>query len=286
MNAQTLFKGKYLTLSIDPNGYERVTDRTGEVVAILPFIEKDGELLFGVRWEPRSAWSDDPKVEFMSSITGGIEAGEDPFLAAKREFLEEADIEAEIEDFLPLGKVHGAKCLDTTYHLFAIDISEIGNIPKNGATDGSHGESLAHNEMVDFHDLLDSGADALLFVLVGKLQLMLNGSVDEADETLDPEEVPEHENLHLINDGLARTVDDIPEGGVPDPLDADRENEEKLPIPDGRYDGTMKGYVAVVELEGIPLYVKMRFGIKCMTPVKVALTFEDGWVTTFEEGAS
>ena len=169
-NDVILHQGNYLTLSVDPHGYERVTDRTGHVIAILPFLEKEDEILLGVRWEPRSAWGTDPNVEFMSSITGGVEEGEDPFQAAKRELLEEAGIEIDLEDLLPLGKIHAAKCIDTTYHLFAVDITEIGGLPTNGKTDGSKGESLAHNELVDLGTFIQESDDAILLALASRLQ--------------------------------------------------------------------------------------------------------------------
>jgi len=170
-NDEVLFKGDYISVIKSGNGYERAHDRTGEVIAILPFVVgQDGEVLFLTRWEPRSAWGDNPQEEFMSSITGGVEEGETALGAAVREIHEEAGIECEASDFLSLGEIFGAKCLDTHYFLFAIDITECGFL-ENGITDGSTGEALAHNELADYETLIDDAADTLLLTMVLKFKL-------------------------------------------------------------------------------------------------------------------
>lgn len=256
-----LYQGNYISVILSPNGYERAHDRTGQVVGLLPFVVRpDGEVFFLTRWEPRSAWGSDPREKFMSSITGGIEEGEEPWEAAVREFHEEVGTEITREDLLYLGDIFGAKCLDTRYHLFAVDITEIG-FQENGETDGSKGEALAHNELMDFETLVEDGADALLMVMVAKFQLMCRKlDLDMVDES----------DLISVTEGTEST------SVVEEP----HLSTEWTDLPDEEYIGTLDGPWFITKDKRRK--VQMTFSLRSLVPVPVVVRFVGGWAVEYE----
>jgi 8-oxo-dGTP pyrophosphatase MutT (NUDIX family) len=67
-------------------------------------------------------WSQEELM--LSSITGGVDDGEEPVNAAARELHEETGMQAPASEFQDLGIVRGAKSSDTIYHLFAVDVTK------------------------------------------------------------------------------------------------------------------------------------------------------------------
>lgn len=169
---QQISSGKYLNLFISPFGYEYVHDRTGRLVAVLPFrIRPDGDLDFVGRWEPRSCWGDGMEVAFLSSITGGIEEGEAPLNAAVRELAEEGGVEVSPKEMIFLGTSRNAKALDTEVFLYAVNLGE-KEIQDNGPGDGTDGEKNSWNEWVNFETILEKAPDPLLSVMLLKLLMV------------------------------------------------------------------------------------------------------------------
>jgi 8-oxo-dGTP pyrophosphatase MutT (NUDIX family) len=105
------------------SGYDYLhEDRcNGHIVSILPYrLESRGREVL-LRREITPCWS--MTIPMISSITGGVDDGEDPIAAAVRELEEEAGYAAGIREMLPLGTTFGPKSADTVYHLFAVDLT-------------------------------------------------------------------------------------------------------------------------------------------------------------------
>ena len=173
---ETLHKGKFVSLMLHDNPkfkYEFTHEHRcgGHIVAVLPIHPDRGML---VRHEFTSCW--DLEKLNLSSITGGWEQSRHPtpIDTVIEELREEAGIILNDEDqIMSLGTCRGAKSSDNMYHLFAADLSS-GFSEVDIETDGSHLESLAHNEWMP-HGLqmdslngvqwFDEGVDPLLYVL-------------------------------------------------------------------------------------------------------------------------
>lgn len=163
-------QGKYLNLFVSDYGYEYVHDRTGNLVAVLPFrVTSDVKLEFIGRFEPRSAWG---PGDHLSSVTGGVEEGEAPLDAGVRELYEEVGLSVSPEEMLTLGTCHNAKALDTLVHLYAVDASG-REAMRNGPGDGTEGEKQSYNEWVGLETILNEAGDPLLSVMLTRLLVQL-----------------------------------------------------------------------------------------------------------------
>ncbi len=173
---QQISQGKYLNLFVSDFGYEYCHDRTGELVAVLPFRIRDGGLEISGRFEPRTAWGGEGSAH-LSSVTGGVEPGEAPLDAAVRELCEEVGVEAEPADMIDLGTSANAKALDTKVFLYAVDLKDT-EILRNGLGDGTAGEKSSWNEWVGFSTILETAPDPLLYVLLLRLFAVLKPTVE------------------------------------------------------------------------------------------------------------
>ena len=183
-----LHEGKFLSLKLHDNPdfkYEFTHEQRcdGHIVAVLPVHPEYGML---IRNEFTSCWGEDEL--HISSITGGWEKDKHPtpIDTAIAELREEAGIVLESEDqLISLGTCRGAKSSDSVYHLFAADLGA-GFTEVDIVGDGSHLETLAHNEWVphgfDGDSLVglewfENGADPLLHVMYLRFRFSLDDSV-------------------------------------------------------------------------------------------------------------
>lgn len=169
MKIETLHNNSWLSLRkiIDPlNGvsgyiYSHETRCNGNIVAILPFKNTNNGISIMLRNEITPCWSMESSI---SSITGGVDMGNTPRKTAMHELKEEAGYIADITEFVSLGTCRGSKSNDTTYHLFAIDVTDKYRTNANG--DGSELEKKANC----FWANNASGAvDPLVYTLMYKL---------------------------------------------------------------------------------------------------------------------
>jgi len=95
----------------------------GKIVAVLPFVPDSAGMDTRViaRMEFTPPWGLDRL--HLSSITGGIDKGEEPLRSAARELQEETGITMPEDAFISLGTVRGSKSSDTVYYLFAVDVT-------------------------------------------------------------------------------------------------------------------------------------------------------------------
>ena len=143
-----LFRNQFLAI-INREGYTfgREVRCDGKIVSLLPFrINTGGQPTeFLSRLEVCPAHGPAPE---QCSITGGVEPGQRVEEAAVQELWEEAGYCATENELICLGKVRPSKALDTTVHLFAVDVTAKKQLPPPG--DGSRFEANALVEWVTY----------------------------------------------------------------------------------------------------------------------------------------
>jgi len=136
MSDKILYEGKWLSI-VERDGwyhFSRETVRAG-VVYVLVFCNAVFHSVLG-RYEICPAHGDmEPE---LTSLSGGIEAGQDPADAAIAEVYEEAGYRVTHDQLIDLGKVNLTKSTDTIGHLYAVDVTGIERVDAPG--DGSRGE--------------------------------------------------------------------------------------------------------------------------------------------------
>jgi 8-oxo-dGTP pyrophosphatase MutT (NUDIX family) len=154
-----------------PNGeyiYSHENRCNGNIVAILPYRRAGRDAWeFGVRKEVTPAWGLEAQ---FSSVTGGVDEGKDPKEMAVIELKEETGYICEAKDLESLGTCRGTKSVDTLYHLFAVDVTDLKKGEKSG--DGSVYDTEAGFEMmVGKHELYKKVVDPIWFTMVMRLGL-------------------------------------------------------------------------------------------------------------------
>ena len=142
----------------------------GNIVAMLPFkgnIAKNLDCAMLIRKEVTPCWGMKP---VLSSITGGVEENQSPLECAVMELKEEAGYTALPNEFIPLGTCRGTKSTDTTFHLFAINVTD----KEQGEATGDGSELEAKATCV-WHDKApyDKIQDPLVSMMVMRLILKL-----------------------------------------------------------------------------------------------------------------
>ena len=101
------FTGKYFRVTVDESGYERVYQRHGVTVLAITEDEK-------IRFiEKTTTENQTPRIAL---VTGYVDDGEDPFICAKRELLEEMHCTAEAwMPFISLPMCGGLKKIQHCY---------------------------------------------------------------------------------------------------------------------------------------------------------------------------
>jgi 8-oxo-dGTP pyrophosphatase MutT (NUDIX family) len=136
---KTLFKNEWISMMSVPEKsgapyiYSHETRCNGNIVAVLLYNKDDNTVKYGVRSEKTPCWGD---TEQLSSLTGGVDKGSNPTETAVNELKEEAGLIVKKEDLEPLGTCRGTKSCDTTYHLFALDVSGLEMTEPTGEDTG------------------------------------------------------------------------------------------------------------------------------------------------------
>lgn len=107
----------------------------GRIVALLPYRKpEDGKRLeFLMREEMTPCWSTRNKI--LSTITGGVEAGQTYQQAAIAELLEETGYTVIERELINLEMSYASKSADTVYGLFSVDLT--GKEPGEATGDGT-----------------------------------------------------------------------------------------------------------------------------------------------------
>jgi ADP-ribose pyrophosphatase len=117
--------------SLKHDGYlpkiEREVMFIGNVAAVLPYCPETDEILLNQQFRMGAFLADDPDPFLFECAAGGIDDGETPEAAAKRETLEETG--CAVLDLAPVGRFYSSPgVLDEVFHLFVGRIAQ----PKAG----------------------------------------------------------------------------------------------------------------------------------------------------------
>lgn len=137
MKVKELYSNKWISLrtvedkekGVPPYVYKHVTPSDGHTIVVLPWkITDDGSTEFLTIYEVRPCWSINEKdlsMRHLQSITGAIDNGEKPEIAALRELVEETGYRATRKNITSLGTTFCSKASDTIYHMFAVDLTNV-----------------------------------------------------------------------------------------------------------------------------------------------------------------
>ena len=136
-------------------------------VVVLPYVKEDGKITkVGVMKEVNPLWGEGTHV---TTITGGIENGEDNLVAAKRELKEESGYDVEDTDkWQFICETSVSKLIDAKQPCFVVDVTglDTGEAEK----DGTINEELSSFELLDASEAIDSCKDAYIGMLLYKLE--------------------------------------------------------------------------------------------------------------------
>ena len=165
---------EWLQLRKSPDGYTYAHEIRchGQIVAVLVFRTDTEEMPILGRYERNPAHRDMSRAMdyydiplALSSITGGVEEGQCPCETAIMETGEEAGYRITEDQLIELGSVRTSKGMDTTVHLFAVDVTGMEQGEAKG--DGSQGEEEAHTEWISIDDAVGS-KDPLLATMIAR----------------------------------------------------------------------------------------------------------------------
>jgi len=111
-----------------PTGYTYAHEvkGNGNKIAIMPF-RLTGDENIPVEWllldEVTLCWEGEDA--HPHSITGTVDEGNTPLKTAKIELHEEAGFDVSEEDLIALGTCYGSKAMDTVYHLYTVDLTNV-----------------------------------------------------------------------------------------------------------------------------------------------------------------
>jgi 8-oxo-dGTP pyrophosphatase MutT (NUDIX family) len=110
----------------------------GKKIVILPYKITGPDIKFILRHELTPCWNDEKNT--ISSLTGSVE-NNNILETAVIELKEEAGYLVSEEKMVYLGHVFGSKSMDTIYHIYTVDLTNVENIGATG--DGGFSETIS-----------------------------------------------------------------------------------------------------------------------------------------------
>jgi 8-oxo-dGTP pyrophosphatase MutT (NUDIX family) len=145
MSDKVLFQSEWLAIKSTADGYEYMSQmKSDQGVAILAF--RRNPLTLVGRYEEIPPHGDDLA---LCSLTGMVDAGEQPVQTAVRELFEEAGIQVGYDEMMDLGSVRPSKASDYIIHIFAVDVGR-------GPGDGTQAEADAYCQWVNYTAAIES----------------------------------------------------------------------------------------------------------------------------------
>lgn len=135
----------------------------GNIIAVLPFRIHNYEVEYLIRKEVTPCWGLDP---VFSALTGGWEGGS--FKAdAVRELEEESGYAAEEKEFLTLNTCYGTKSTDTTFQLFAVNLTD--KVQGKALGDGSKQDTEGTVHWMNKEDIIREVNDPIVLTMLTRL---------------------------------------------------------------------------------------------------------------------
>lgn len=135
-------------------------------VVVVPYVKEGDKITkIGIMNEVNPMWGEGTHV---TTITGGVEEGEDNLVAAKRELKEEAGYDVDDSDkWQFICETNVSKLIDASQPCFAVDVTglEVGEATK----DGTVNEELSSFELLDIDDAIYKCRDAYIAMVIYKL---------------------------------------------------------------------------------------------------------------------
>ncbi len=165
---------EWLQLRKTPDGYTYAHEIRchGQIVGVLVFRTDDEHKPILGRYERNPALRDmSVPMDYynipvdLASITGGVEEGQCPCETAIMEIGEEAGYFVKEEQLIDLGTVRPSKGMDTTVHLFAVDVTGMEQGEAKG--DSSQGEEDAHTGWISIDDAV-ACRDPLMATMIAR----------------------------------------------------------------------------------------------------------------------
>lgn len=108
----------------------------------------------------------------LCSITGGMDKeGEPSYETAKRELLEEAGYDVDVNKLVYLGELYPSKQSDTLVHTFAVEITN--EVQQEIVGDGTMGEEGAYCQWMPIELAVTESKDPILHSMIAKLTIGL-----------------------------------------------------------------------------------------------------------------
>jgi 8-oxo-dGTP diphosphatase len=150
---RTLFQTKWIAVKESPRGFQYLERKGKDSVAIFLLRSSAKPQQYEVLIRQQHLCIDNREVDgvfnlFPCPITGALEEGEAPAVAAKRETYEEAGYHVELQSF---GKYIVGTQVNEICHLYYADVSGIE--PDVAPQDGTYMESIGRNEWHPFEYL-------------------------------------------------------------------------------------------------------------------------------------
>lgn len=149
----------------------------GGNVVVLPYVKENGKITkVGVMYEVNPLWGEG---QHATTVTGGIEEGEDNLEAAKRELKEESGYDVPDSDKWEfICEVNVSKLIDGKQPCFAVDIT---GVEQGEATkDGTINESLSDFKLLDTKEAINTVKDAYVGMIL--LKLIVNEPKEDEEE--------------------------------------------------------------------------------------------------------
>ena len=162
---KTLYSNEWLSIKQTDDWYVYMHQEKsdGKGVAVLGYRQIGEDVEFLGRFEQVPCHKDGA---VLCSLTGMVERGDNPLETAVKELVEESGIEKSSEYFEELGTLRSSKASDTTFFLFAVDLSDTEDKEVyEGDGDGTKGEEGSYCKWVSRQDVIQC-KDPLLMALV------------------------------------------------------------------------------------------------------------------------
>jgi 8-oxo-dGTP pyrophosphatase MutT (NUDIX family) len=144
--AVSVYKGQYLEV-LGIEGWEVTSEK--DMVVALPYFVEHGTVMVRAEYVPPYKLKHPGHTHFLTLMSGGIEPGESPADALRRELAEECGIVLS-DRYRPqmLGRYMVSKGSTAQYHIYIVPLERGTYEQKRPTTDGSASEKKSSNVVV------------------------------------------------------------------------------------------------------------------------------------------